>query len=664
MNKKPGVVVNLKPILTALNSGHAALGELLARKALKKHPRNAEALHLCGVACLMSGKAQEAQQLILKALVLRKDAAYWLNLALAGQQLGDDHGAEMAFRECLLLQPDNPQAANNLGNILKQQFRFAEAEALYRQAIASHPDYSIAYLSLGQLLCDQLQSEAAIPVLQQAVALAPRSLPVRAALARALESRRRFAEAAGQLKHARQWSDLHRMLCTLGDWSELEAVDEALLMCFNQDPQNHPSPWGLITVPQLTPLMHREAGRRYAEFVWGKSLAQAPLALEPVQSERLRIGYLSSDFYDHATLHLLMGVLEAHDPRKVDVQLFDHSPKRDDPYTLRLAATGLPKHDLHSLSDQAAAQLIAGQRLHILVDLKGYTTGARLGICAYRPAPVIVSWLGYPGSLGDPRLADYLIGDSVVTPSEHAGHFSEVLALLPDCYQPNDRQRPLGQMVSRAEAGLPETALVFCSFNQLLKLNPAQLDLWCRLLREVPDSLLWVLDPDDDGARANLTAEVLRRGISVERLIFAPRLEQNQHLARLGLADIALDSFPCTSHTTGSDVLWAGVPLLTRLGETFASRTAASLLHSHGFDELIAVDEEDYFEKVRALAQLPERRADLRSRLEQARLISPLFDTWRFTRNLEALFGAIWKHHLQGAGSREPVTADEFNTRE
>lgn len=661
MSKKAPTVFDVQPIVSALGCGNAVLGELLARKALKKHPRNPEVLHLCGVACLMKGKAEQAQQLILSALMLRStDGAYWLNLALARQQLGNEDDAGTAFRQCLLLQPDNPQAANNLGNILKLQARFAEAEALYRQAIDKNPAYSLAYLSLGNLLCDLRRSEEAIQILQQAVARFPNSAPIGGALGQALENRKRFVEAAREYKRAHQWNGLQRMLRTLCDWSELATVDEALLKRFNQDSQYHPSPWGLIVLPGLSPRLHLEAGRRYAEHFWGKYLTRTPLAQEPVQEGRLRIGYLSCDFYDHATLHLLMGVLERHDPARVDVQLFDISPVRDDVYTCRLAATGLPRHDLRELSDEVAAQLIAGQRLHILVDLKGFTTGARLGISARRPAPVIVSWLGYPGSLGHPGLADYLLGDPVVTPPEHAGHYSETLALLPDCYQPNDRHRAQGKLDSRRDAGLPQTGLVFCSFNQLLKLNPRQLDLWCRLLREVPGSLLWLLDPEDDSARTNVIAEVHRRSISAERLIFAPRLRQDLHLARLGLADIALDSFPCTSHTTASDVLWAGVPLLTRSGDTFASRVAASLLHTHGFDDLVAVDDEDYVAKVRTLANSAERLAQLRQRLERARLSSPLFDTVAFTRNLETLFDAIWRHHQHAPGNREPVKAAVF----
>jgi len=242
-----------------------------------------------------------------------------------------------------------------------------------------------------------------------------------------------------------------------------------------------------------------------------------------------------------------------------------------------------------------------------------------------------------------------------VTPTEHAAHFSETLALMPHSYQPNDRDRPLNPPPARTEVGLPEKGVVFASFNQLLKLNPGEFDLWCRLLREVPGAVLWLLEPEVEEARDNLRREAQQRGVAAERLIFAPRLKQDEHLARLCLADLALDSFPCTSHTTASDALWVGVPLITRLGETFTSRVAGSLLKAHGFDELVAKDAEDCFERLKALALDNSARTELRQRLSAARMDSPLFDTARFTRDLEALYQAIWQHHCTEPEERSEV---------
>ncbi|WP_447752288.1 O-linked N-acetylglucosamine transferase, SPINDLY family protein [Pseudomonas nicosulfuronedens] len=642
-------------IVDALNGGALARGETLARQLLRTQPRNADVLHLCGAACLMQDKAAQARELFKRALMLRKDGTFYLNLALAERALNDDRAAEAAFRNCLKLQPGNAKAANNLANILNHQRQYAEAEQLYRQAIASEPGYVLAYKNLANHLRERGYSEAAIALVTQALKISPDNTDLQLELARALEKRKRYAEAAQWFSKARHWGDLQFVLRNLADWPRLAEVDAALLQQLQEPTQERTTPWSLINLPVLTPELHRDAARHYAESCWAAELAATPLAGEPATGERLRIGYLSSDFYGHATMHLMMGVLEAHDSTKVDIQLFDYSPERDDHFTRRLAATDLPRHDLRELSDEAAAHLIAEQHLHILVDLKGYTTGARQGITALRPAPVIVNWLGYPGSLGHPRLADYLIGDATVTPAGHAQHFSETLALMPHSYQPNDRDRPLCAPPSRAEAGLPEQGVVFCSFNQLLKLNPEEFDLWCRMLREVPGSVLWLLEPEAEEARDNLRREAKARGVEAERLVFAPRLKQAEHLSRLALADLALDSFPCTSHTTASDALWVGVPLMTRLGATFTSRVAGSLLKAHGFDELVATDAQDYFERLKALALDDATRAELRQRLAAARMSSPLFDTKRFTVDLEALFAAIWRHHCGTPEDRAAV---------
>lgn len=654
--------LTVQSIADALNSGAPARGETLARQLLRTQPCNADVLHLCGVACLMQDKTTQARDLFKRALMLHKDGTFYLNLALAERALNDDRAAETAFRNCLKLLPDNAKAANNLANILNGRREYAEAEQLYRQAIASEPRYVLAYKNLANQLRERGHSEAAIPLVTEALKIRPDSVELQLELARALEKRKRYAEAAQWFRTANHWGDLQFALRNLADWPQLAEVDTALLQQLKNPTQERTAPWGLINLPELTPELHRDTALHYAALCWPAELAAKPLAEEPAPGQRPRIGYLSCDFYDHATMHLLMGVLEAHDRSMVDIQLFDCSPQRDDHFTRRIAATGLPRHDLRERSDKAAAQLIAEQRLHILVDLKGYTTGARPGITALRPAPVIVNWLGYPGSLGHPRLADYLIGDTTVTPAEHAQHFSETLALMPHSYQPNDRDRPVGAPPSRIEAGLPENAVVFCSFNQLLKLNPDQFDLWCRLLQEVPGSVLWLLEPEAEEARNNLRQEAKSRGVEAERLVFAPRLKQAEHLSRLALADLALDCFPCTSHTTASDALWAGVPLMTRLGATFTSRVAGSLLKAHGFDELVAADAQDYFERLKALALNNAKRDELRQRLSAARMTSPLFDTERFTRDLEALYEAIWQHHCVKPEERAVVvmTAQEL----
>lgn len=405
-------------------------------------------------------------------------------------------------------------------------------------------------------------------------------------------------------------------------------------------------------MPSLTPARHRCAAKAYAiAEVAGLTTAALCTELAP-NTEKLQIGYLSYDFFEHATMRLLAGVFERRDTNAFDIVLFSYGPCKEDDFTKRIAETGLPVIDIAALSDQAVAALIHDNKIDVLVDLKGYTTGSRLGITARRPAPIIVSWLGYPGSLGHGRLADYIIGDDIVTPAARADDFSERLALMPHTYQPNDDKRVIPSVPpGRQTVGLPEKGMVFCSFNQMMKLNPGMFDVWCRLLADTRDSVLWLLDPESDTAKSNLLRVAGRHGVA-ERLIFAPQASQVEHLTRLQLADIALDTYPCNSHTTASDALWAGVPLVTVMGDTFAGCVAASLLSAHGLGELVSTDINGYFEKIIGIAHDPDWLRRLKRQLIDRRASSPLFDTTRFTRDLEQLYRAIVSNERAGRPTR------------
>jgi predicted O-linked N-acetylglucosamine transferase (SPINDLY family) len=311
--------------------------------------------------------------------------------------------------------------------------------------------------------------------------------------------------------------------------------------------------------------------------------------------------------------------------------------------------------DLRGLSDEDAARQIAADRIDVLIDLKGYTENMRLGIVAFRPAPVVVSWLGWPGTVGHQRLADYIIGDPTVTPPDVAADYSEALAIMPHCYQSNDRSRTVGPRPTRTEAGLPEEGFVFCSFNQMWKIGPETFSVWCRLLDAVPGSVLWLLDTRDN-AGANLRQEAQRRGVDPGRVIFAPTLPYSGHLGRLQLADLVLDVFPYGSHTTASDALWCGVPVVTKIGEIFASRVSASLLNAAGLPELVTTSDNDYFTLALRLAMQPGEIGCLRDRIVATRMSVPLFDTVRFTRDLERLYDEIWKQAMRG--KREPITLE------
>jgi predicted O-linked N-acetylglucosamine transferase (SPINDLY family) len=647
--------------LAAYSKGlHAEAEKLFAQEVLN-NPGHAHAWHARGVCCTGMARLDEAETSIRKALEIKKDAMFYssLGFALVSAQKADD--AIAAYRASLALNPGNAQACSNLGNLLKNRREWDEAEALYRRAIALAPDYTFALFNFGALLCDRGNHDEAEKLLRRGFALNPAFPNLAPTLGRLLVETGRVAEAVTLFKTARAWGTLAGALRTQAAWSDLAETDAACISDLQQGRGNTASPWSLLNLPDLTPALQRKAALGFANARHGDALHRRPLAGPAARAGLctgpLRIGYLSADYFGHATMHLMAGVLEAHDPARVEVHLLSINARPADgrdAYAKRIAAMPAAFHDLSSVSDMEAAERIARIGLHLLIDLKGYTTDARTNITAMRPAPVIVNWLGYPGTLGHERLADYIIGDPVVTPPGHAGDFSETLALMPHCYQPNDRSRPLDAPPGRGEEGLPESGFVFCSFNQFIKFHPATFDIWCRLLAATPGSVLWLLGRDEK-AQSNLKREAQTRGIADERLIFARRESPAKHAARLRLADLALDTFPCNSHTTASDALWAGVPLVTRIGTTFASRVAASVLTAHGFPELIALDDEAYFDIAMSLIRQPEKLRRLRQRLDAARFASPLFDTGRFARDLERLYEAMWQQQSLPRDRRGPI---------
>jgi predicted O-linked N-acetylglucosamine transferase (SPINDLY family) len=363
-----------------------------------------------------------------------------------------------------------------------------------------------------------------------------------------------------------------------------------------------------------------------------------PLPPRPVSpvGQRLRIGYVSNDFHNHATSLLMVEALEQRNREHFEVTLYSHSPDDGSALQKRVRDACERHVNMRAMSEQQMAQAIHADGIDILVDLKGHTFGNRLGVFAHRPAPIQVAWLGFPGTCGADYI-DYIIGDPRVTPLEHADHYSEHIAQLPNSYQPNDSQRQRPQQVTRAQCGLPDDALVLGCFNQSFKIGPANFTAWMRILQAVPNSLLWLLE-DNEQATHNLRREAQARGVDPARLVFAPRVATAVHLSRLPLADLMLDNWPCNAHTTASDALWMGVPIVTLSGEIFASRVCASLLHAVGLGELACDSVAQYEATAIDLLRDPQRRQRLRNHLDNGRAAFPLFDGRRFAGDLEHLY--------------------------
>lgn len=489
--------------------------------------------------------------------------------------------------------------------------QYEVAAQAYLNALSYGVDDAVMHYNLGNAFYQGGLKEEAAECLRTALilGLGPDTLHAQGVLAFAERENCRWFQAEEVLTQMKAQLALH---------SEQDAIKTA--------PFAHLS---LIDDPQ-----HQRKISTLLANTWAD---RQPLSLKSATpGKRIRLGYLSGDFYDHATCVLMAEVFESHDRDRFEVYAYSHSI--DDGSALRARVVQAFEHfvEVSHLTDAQIAQRIADDAIDVLIDLKGYTAEHRVGVLAYRPAPVQATFLGFPGTTGS-KFIDYVIGDPVVTPMGHAGDFSEAIAQLPICYQPNDRQRPrpVGTL-KRSDVGLPEDAVVLCGFNQAYKISPEVLDVWCALLRELPQAVLWLLDWHGQ-AKPNLSKELAARGVSLDRVFWAPKARLAEHISRIRLADVFLDTWPYNAHTTCSDVLWAGVPVVTFEGRTFACRVASSLMRACGLREWVAVSREDYAAKVVHLAGDGALRASIRQHLDAQRDLSPLFDSARFTRDFEAL---------------------------
>lgn len=426
-------------------------------------------------------------------------------------------------------------------------------------------------------------------------------------------------------------------------WDGFEGRLKALLEAVEAG-QPATRPFWLLSLPS-TPAQQRKAAAAYFN-----DAAQQSGSPASKPAEKIRIGYFSADFCAHATAHLMAGMLEAHDRSRFEIVGFAVGGKRD--FMRAQLKTSMERMiECEDRTEDEIADLARAEGLHIAVDLNVYTN-RQPGVFARRVAPLQVNYLGYPGTAAA-SCYDYVIGDPVLTPFEHRAHFGERIVQLPHCYQPNALPR-YGKLhpPSRKDLGLPQSGFVFCCFNDGFKILPDVFDVWMRLLGAVEGSVFWLLENNAAAAR-NLRAEAAKRGIAPERLVFAKRVPIAAHLARHGAADLFLDTFPYNAHTTASDALWGGLPILTCAGETFASRVAASALTAVGLPELITGSLADYEARALGLARDPAALAALKDRLRQARATAPLFDTLRYTRNIERAFETMWARHAGGLAPRE-----------
>ena len=683
---------NLEPAwsdlcMALLRQGQLSDAAAVADDALARFPQSAELHDQRGKLLFSQGRAADAVVSFNRAIALGAGGAELHNdLGVALQASGNAEGALRSFGQAVALDPRHINAQINRGAALAGLRQLPQALAAYDAALALNPRNTVAHTNRGYALTELRRLDEAAAAYAQALRLDDADAEVHNSLGMvyvlqaknelALASFRRALALNPLLVSA--LGNLATVLNLLGQREESMAASEQLLALAPEHDfavgyllgaRMHACDWtdrdallakaetdiraGRLAVAPFSwlamcdsPELHWLCARTYQQ----RKYPAAPQALwqgERYAHDRIRVAYLSADFHSHATAFLMAGLFELHDKARFETVALSFGPHKTGEMRERLERAFSRFTEVGHLSDEAMARRVRELEIDIVVDLKGYTGDARAGIFAWRAAPVQVNYIGYPGSMAADYI-DYVVADAHVISPEDERWYSEKVVYLPGSYQVNDSQRRIApETPTRADQGLPEGVFVFCCFNNNYKINPPVFDVWMRLLTQVPGSVLWLLQ-DNALAATNLRAEAQRRGVDPQRLVFAPRAKMEDHLARHRLADLFLDTQPYNAHTTTSDALWAGLPVVTCKGKAFPARVAASLLHAVGMPELVTHKLQDYEALALSLATSPERLAQVRERLAANIPGAALFDTDLFRRRLESAYTTMWERAQRG----------------
>jgi predicted O-linked N-acetylglucosamine transferase (SPINDLY family) len=582
------------------------------------------------------------------------DAAWRVVLGAVLVEMQQLTEGERVLRDALRMAPDSPDALFNLSVALRRQGRAEEQAAVLARIPPTWPGAPRVHADLAQAALFLLMSgrhEGAVQAYRALLNIQPGARAALFNMALSLTALGRHDDVSAVIREA--FAAGHRDAELLGmlvnakgmgcDWESLDAVVEQLRAAAREPGSRPAHPQTAHYLPQVSAAEQKQWAQSYSRTIFG--------GLEPVtrpavpRGERLRVGYISSDFRDHAVAWLVVGLLENHDRDRFEVFAYS-SASSHAPSEVGARIARAVEHPVNAarMTGREAAERIAADGIDVLVDLGGHTQGARLDILAYRPAPAQCHFLGYAGTTGAP-FVDFFIADDVTVPPGAEAHFSERVLRMDRCFMPSDPKRPVPEPAARASLGLPAGAVVLCSFNQAVKIRPDTFASWCAILQSVPNALLWLRDPGEP-ARSRLVAAAARWRVD-SRLVFAAHVAtREEHMARLAAADLALDTFPYGSHTNAVDALWAGVPLITTRGETFASRVGASLLHGAGLDEWVFDDAAKASSAVVALASEPGALQAAKAKARGARA-SALFDAAGFARSLESVL-------MRAAGREAP----------
>ena len=655
MNLDNNLAMMVNSAIASHRAGKLAEAESLYRSVLSVKPDQFEALHFLGLIEAQRGNLVEADRLLAQSLKVNSQRAEaYTNHARVLINLKRAEDALACCDKALALQPYFVDAMIHRGNALELLWRLDEALAAFELALTMQPTNVFALTNRGNVLFRLNRYDQAIASYDKAISIQPDFADALCGRGRVMFQIERYEDAALTLKKLRELRPEYRIALIqskshICDWSEFDddlafinaesksetsSLDPGFLIAFTSDANDH-----LICAQRFAARLYPAAADR---------LCRGPLR----QRERIRLAYVCGEFRQHATSQLMAGLFEDHDRARFETFAISTGAADQSAMRKRVEAAFDVFVDGPLKSDRELAELLHRSEIDILVNLNGYYGAERTGIFALRPCPVQVNYLGFPGTMGAEYI-DYIIADRTVIPEDQQTAYAEKVVYLPECYQVNDSQRRASsRTLTRAEAGLPPSGFVFCSFNKNNKILPPTFDSWVRILQQVDASVLWLLG----GSAAvvqNLRKEAESRGIAAERLVFAPWMPPEDHLARYRLADLFLDTLPCGAHTTASDALWAGLPVLTRLGSTFAGRVAASALQAIGLPEVITHSTDEYESLAVRLATDPSALAAIKSKLAQDRDARPLFDTSRFCRHIERAYIGMWERSQRG----EPVAS-------
>jgi len=611
-------------------------------RILKIQPNHFDALQLLGGILVVNKDYQAALELLSKAISFRPDFAeahYNQGAALKGLNRLDETLA--SYDRAIAIDPSLAQAHYNRANTLQELQRFEEAITSFNTAIAKKPDYFEAFNNKGVCLKALSKLDEALLCFDAATSLFPDYAEAHYNRGSALQDLQRFEEAISSLKKALTirpdydflLGDIQHAKMCLSDWSDFEAQQEKIMQKVHAGGKVS-SPFPIIALADA-PSVHRLCSETYIKEKFPLNMALVSIP-KRTKKERIRIGYFSADFGDHPVSFLTAELFETHNKNKFELIAFSFGPNKPSQMRDRLVNAFDQFIDVSKLSDQAVAELARKLEIDIAIDLGGFTGSCRMGIFAFRAAPIQASYIGYLGTLGA-SYYDYLIADKTIVPTHLKEHYSEKIMHLPS-YQVNDSKRQISNRVfSREELGLPPTGFVFCCFNNNYKILPHTFDSWVKILKAVDSSVL-MLVANDPLVQSNLKKEATLRGMDPNRLVFGKRIPREDYLARYKSCDLFLDTYPYNAGTTASDALWSGLPVLTLMGQSFASRVAASLLQAIDLPELITSNAPEYESMAIELATNPHKLNEIKQKLAAQRLSTPLFNTPLFTQYLESAY--------------------------